>query len=136
MLKTLLSHKWSRITLSALAALMGYGAWAYWINLSHGAGAAMKAAFVQGSYSFILTFLLSLLIEVLFQRWSHRRYGALLVGVFVCCLIYSLSWGVNVLAMTPEILWTILPGALMSTIFTASYLLGLKELYQTSIEES
>lgn len=130
MLKRVLSHKWCRVALSALVALLAYGAWAYWINLSHGAGAAMKAAFVQGSYSFILTFLLSLLIECLFQRWSHQRYGVLQVGVLVCGLLYTMSWSVNVIAMTPEILWTILPGAVMSTIFTISYLMGLKELYQ------
>jgi len=103
--------------------------------MSHGSSAAIKAAVVQGGYSFVLTCLLSLLIESLFQRYCHWRYGVLLTGVFVCGLLYGLSWGINVLAMTPEILWTILPGALISTIFTASYLLGLKELNQATIED-
>ena len=135
MLKTLLASKWCRVGLSALSALLGYGGWAYWINMTHGSGAAMKAAIVQGGYSFVLTCLLSLLIEFLYQRYSHWRYGVVLIGVVVCCLLYSLSWGINVLAMTPEILWTILPGALISTLFTISYLLGLKELNPTGLED-
>ena len=135
MLKTLLASKWCRVGLSALSALLGYGGWAYWINMTHGGSAAMKAAIVQGGYSFVLTCLLSLLIEFLYQRYSHWRYGVVLIGVVVCCLLYSLSWGINVLAMTPEILWTILPGALISTLFTISYLLGLKELNPTGLED-
>ena len=135
MLKTLLASKWCRVGLSALSALLGYGGWAYWINMTHGSGAAMKAAIVQGGYSFVLTCLLSLLIEFLYQRYSHWRYGVVLIGVVVCCLLYSLSWGINVLAMTPEILWTILPGAVISTLFTISYLLGLKELNPTGLED-
>lgn len=128
MLKKLLGNKWLRVSFSALAALVFYGGWAYWINLNHGMAPAMKAAFVQGGYSFVLTFLLSLLIEWLFLRWGHWRYGVPMVGLLICCFLYSVSWGVNFLAMTPEILWTILPGAFISTIFTISYLLGLKEL--------
>lgn len=134
MLSQLLANKWCRITFSALAGLVGYGAWAYWINLNHGHAAAMKALFVQGGYSFVLTFFLSVVIEVLFQRWGHLRYGIVLVGVLVCCLLYSLSWFINVLAMTPELLWTILPGATISTIFTISYLIGLKEICRQSLD--
>jgi len=95
MLKTLLASKWCRVGLSALSALLGYGGWAYWINMTHGSGAAMKAAIVQGGYSFVLTCLLSLLIEFLYQRYSHWRYGVVLIGVVVCCLLYSLSWGMG-----------------------------------------
>ena len=135
MLKTLLASKWCRVGFSALSALLGYGGWAYWINMAHGSGAAMKAAIIQGGYSFVLTCMLSLLIEFLYQRYSHWRCGVVLIGVVVCCLLYSLSWGINVLAMTPEILWTILPGALISILFTISYLLGLKELNPTGLED-
>lgn len=126
MIKSLLSNTWFRVSMSAVAALLAYGLWAYWINLDHGASVAMKAGLVQGAYSFSLTFFLSLLIEYLFQCWSHWRFGVPLVAMVVCGLLYSFSWGINVLAMTPEILWTILPGATMSTLFTISYLIALK----------
>lgn len=54
------------------------------------------------------------------QDHSHRsRFWKTCVPV--CIALYLSSWAVNFLAGTPNILLTILPGALLSSVYTFSY---------------
>jgi low temperature requirement protein LtrA len=118
-----------RSLVSSVFGLVGYGAWAYMVNSMHGAQAAIKAACVQGGYSFALTFLMTMLIE-LFYRYAGKLSDSELmvktVTVFATCLIiFSASWWINVLAGTPEIFNTVILGYVIGGFYTASYVLGL-----------
>ncbi len=94
----------------------------------------MRAALTQGSYSFAVTLILTGLMECLFARlrdWPKQRrlYGS---AIPVCLLLYLSSYGVNYLAGTPNILLTILPGALISTVYSFSYIGALSKIENRS----
>lgn len=124
----LLRSSYSRVLISALLALLAYGAWAYWVNRDHGETMASRAAMTQGGYSFLLTLCLTLMIEWLFGMTRHWRYQQWLLSIFTCLCLYASSYTVNAWAGTPEIFATILPSALMSTLYTVSYIYSLKKL--------
>ena len=134
-MKLLLQQGFSRLNylqrslLSALAGLLGYGVWAYLVNSPHGTTAAFKAACVQGSYSFILTFVMTLLIEVFYQLFARASRSPRLTSfatiISVCGIIYTTSWWINVLAATPEIFDTVILGYVVGGIYTIGYVQGL-----------
>lgn len=121
-----------RSVVSALLGFLAYGGWAFYVNYMHGLEAATKAAFTQGSYSFTVTLVMTLLMEYLFRLLSHPtlRFFATFFGT--CAILYSTSWGVNALAGTPEIFMTILPGIIIGTIYTFGYTLSLARLQSSA----
>jgi hypothetical protein len=127
-LKSILATAAVRILVPPLVGLLFYGSWAYWVNMSHGEMIAFKAACTQGGYSFAITLILALIIESLFKVLKELPAAHILVMVIACCLLYTSSWGINALLGTPNILWTILPGAIISTIYTISYVLTLSKI--------
>lgn len=117
-----------RLSMSAAAAFLGYGAWAYVANASHGVQAGIQAAVTQGGYAFFVTLLMSSLLEGIY-RWAQRfHYPGLTSALITCAFLYLSSWGVNFWAGTPEILWTILPGMLFGTLYTLGYVSLLEKL--------
>lgn len=127
------SLKHSKIQRGLLAAVLGfaaYGGWAFYINSGHGNSAALKALFTHGSYSFTLTLITAFIMEWLFQLSSKPVTRFCLTFFITSLLLYSTSWGINVWAGTPEILLTILPGAIIGTFYTLSYTLTLFKLTQ------
>ncbi|MBX2847795.1 MAG: hypothetical protein KTR16_05725 [Acidiferrobacterales bacterium] len=118
-----------RSLLSGLLGFLFYGAWAYSVNMSHGVMAASKAACVQGSYSFVLTFVMTLLIEYLFRsicgRLNNRVVIIWLTIAITCLLIFSASWWVNVIAQTPEIFETVILGYIIGGVYTVVYVYSL-----------
>lgn len=92
--------------------------------MNHGSDMALRAALTQGIYSFVVTLILTGLMEWLFSYLGKcskrgRFYGS---TVPVCLLLYLSSYSVNYLSGTPNILLTILPGAMFSTLYTFSYI--------------
>ena len=91
--------------------------------------AAIKAALVQGSYSFALTFTMTLLIEAMYRgisRWSElESVIKSLTIVSTCSIIYGTSWWVNAMAGTPEIFNTVILGYVVGGIYTITYVFGL-----------
>ena len=130
MLKLLRQNKTARSLLAATAGFLVYGSWALFINYEYGFAASLKAGLTQGGYSFILTLGLSFMMEWLFQlsRQPIRQFN--LTFITTCLLIYATSWSINVLSGTPEILLTILPGAIASTLYTLSYTMALFKVQQ------
>lgn len=123
-------HNWVknpiiRLLVPPVAGFLFYGCWAFWANWDHGQMVAAKAALVQGSYSFVITLSLALLVEWLYCLLRPLRWRAWWVGVTACLLLYSTSWGINALAGTPNILLTILPGAAFSTVYAVIYVMAL-----------
>ncbi len=117
---------------SAFSAMMGflfYGAWAYSVNQHHGMDAGVKAGIVQGSYSFALTFSMTMLLEGMYRlatRFLSSKTFACFVTVLVCCaIVFSGSWTVNYLAGTPEIFETVILGYVIGGIYSTMYVVNL-----------
>lgn len=118
----------TRIAISSIAAFVAYGGWAFLVNASHGQAAAVKSGLVQGCYSFLLTLVMTGIIEALYYsiaRTGRIKLAALVTIITVCLTVYITSWTVNSIAGTPEILKTVILGYIASTIYTTSYVLGL-----------
>lgn len=118
-----------RSLLSASVGFLFYGAWAFWVNFTHGSMIALKAACVQGSYSFLLTLCMTVLLEAMFRfnsRVFSRQHLINWSTIVVCCvLIFSGSWIINVAAGTPEIFRTVILGYVVGGIYSASYVFSL-----------
>ena len=95
----------------------------------HGAQAAIKAACVQGGYSFALTFVMTMLIEGLYRALHgillHTKSTAIATVLLTCAILYSTSWWINAMAGTPEIFNTVILGYIVGGVYTASYVKGL-----------
>lgn len=113
-----------RSLFSALAGFIAFGAWAWFVNREYGPEVGVKAWWTQGSYSFVLTLIMTLIMEAVFKRSK----SVVKTAVPVCLGVYATSWSVNWLAGTPDILQTIAPGAVISTVYTVTYCLGLRKL--------
>jgi len=106
-----------RTLLPALAGFLFYGGWGYFCNMSHGWQMGLQSGLVQGSFSFCVTIVFNLVMEFLYRRLEMR---ALTTVISIVSLV-SMSYGVNWLAGTPEILPTIAPGALLGAVYVFNY---------------
>ena len=122
---------------SATAAFLFYGGWAFLVNSMHGSMIALKAACVQGGYSFTLTFVMTVLVEGLFRVVSKLSVSAALVNwatiVLTCVIVFTTSWMVNVVAGTPEIFKTVVLGYIIGGIYTVTYVFGLAKAQQLTV---
>ena len=103
--------------ISALAAFVLWGGWAYYINGGSANPASLKAAGVQGSASFIIT-----LLMVRAVTWLHGRLPSGTLQVWLPSVITLSSTGsiliaAHWLAGTPQILPTIAPALLVGGLF-------------------
>ena len=117
-----------RLLVPPFIGLLFYGAWAFWVNYDYGQALALKAAVTQGSYSFVITLVLALIVEWLFLGLKKWPFHLFFIGLITCCLLYLTSWSLNYFVGTPNILMTILPGAAVSTVYTIIYIVGLNKL--------
>lgn len=114
-----------RVLLPPIAGLLFYGGWAFIINYSHGFEKAINAALTQGGYSFVITLMLALIVEWLFVRLSHFSWRNTMVFIIAMFLLAITSFTLNRLTGTPEILLTILPGLIVSGVYTLLYIFAL-----------
>lgn len=118
-----------RSLISAFSGFFFYGGWAVFVNWSHGLMVSIKAGVVQGSYSFILTLCMTLLLEIVFKLSNRLFNKAQLINwstIIVCCIaVFSVSWGVNAAAGTPEILRTVILGYIIGGFYIIFYVYGL-----------
>lgn len=114
-----------RSVAAAAAGFVGYGLWAAYANESHGSAAALRAGVVQGSYSFVLTLVMSLVTEWVYARLDGVRLRAPLTVAAVVGALFGTAYGINAVAGTPEIVATIAPGFAIGALYTGAYVLGL-----------
>jgi len=122
-------NPFQRSLASASAGFAFYGTWAYLVNSMHGMAPALKAACVQGSYSFSLTLTMTLLIEGLYRQLDRLLNVDFVVVwgtiVLVCAIIFGTSWWINAMAGTPEIFNTVILGYVIGGTYTITYVHGL-----------
>lgn len=124
MTQYLVKNAWLRQVLPPLSGFLAYGGWAFFCNYSHGVTQGLRAMLVQGSYSFVITLLLTAMMEMVFVRVQRMWPVWVLTMSILICLSYSLNW----FAGTPNIVLTIFPGLVFSGIFCMTYLRGLIRL--------
>ncbi len=115
---------------AGILALLVYGGWAYYINSGYGVATGFRAATVQGSYSMALTLSTTLLMEGLYRSLQSpdSMRGLLLTILLTCLMTFSTAFLINWIFGTPRILLTILPGFLIGTVYTISYVYALHRL--------
>ncbi|MGK0463366.1 MAG: hypothetical protein ACJA0W_004232 [Candidatus Azotimanducaceae bacterium] len=117
-----------RSLISGVAGFIVYGGWGFWVNMSHGTEMGVMAGLIQGSYSFVLTLSMTIVMEYLMRMlagFPGRQVitvGMVSVGTFA--VAYSIQW----LNSTPEILLTIIPGFLIGAVYSGVYVAGLSAL--------
>ncbi|WP_310448306.1 hypothetical protein [Thiobacillus sp.] len=103
--------------LSALAAFVLWGGWAYYINGGNANPASLTAAGVQGSASFIITLLMVRAITWLHGRVPSGTRQVWLPSVITLSSTGSILIAAHWLAGTPQILPTIAPALLVGGLF-------------------
>ena len=111
----------TRCLLSAIAGFFFYGGWAYFVNFDYGLGIASKAFVTQGIISFCITLVLTQFMEYFFNLFSSVSLAFWTTSIITSSLVVLTSSIINVIVGTPEVLITILPGAILSAIYTFSY---------------
>jgi len=111
----------TRCLISAIAGFFFYGGWAYFVNFSYGLTIASKAFFTQGMISFCITLVLTQFMELFFRLFLSFQFAYWITAVGTSLIVVFISCLINILAGTPEVFMTILPGALISSMYTFSY---------------
>ena len=107
---------------------MVYGGWAFFINSEYGTQAGIKAALVQGSYSFVLTLCTTLIMEFLWEALQTFPRPAMATIVITNTFTFITAYSINWIFDTPAILLTILPGFTIGIAFTSVYIFSLRKL--------
>jgi hypothetical protein len=112
-----LSSASDRGLLAATAAMLLQATWAAYANYAHGWQYSARAAVAQGASSFSMTFLITLVIEALFNLFKAYPAPLKLLLIFVLAILTMLAMqiGVHLLAGTPELFLTIAPPATLGT---------------------
>ncbi|MFT7491296.1 MAG: hypothetical protein ACI80S_000878 [Pseudohongiellaceae bacterium] len=125
---SIFEHTSVRLLAPSSIGFLFYGSWAFWVNYEAGQTLAFKAALTQGGFSFVMTLVLALLIEELFLHFKAWAFYLFVIGLITCSFLLLTSWALNYFAGTPNILLTILPGAVVSSLYTMIYIQGLNKL--------
>jgi hypothetical protein len=95
----------------------------------HGSQAAIKAGLVQGSYSFLITLCMTLMLEsmyrFLFKSTGWYWFSSIVTVVLCCAPVFVGSWMLNLAAGTPEVFNTVILGYILGATYSASYVRGL-----------
>jgi hypothetical protein len=107
---------------SSIIALIVYGGWAAFTNLSHGTLIATKAFLVQGIFALLATLGLSLLARRLYDQLG-KNYSALTAAFCSCFLIIATVPALlHTWVGTPNIIQSILPGLIWGTLYLTATL--------------
>jgi hypothetical protein len=124
-----------RSLIPSVAGFLFYGFWALLVNIMHGPQAAIKAAWVQGAYSFLVTLGMTLMLEAMYRsllRLTGLYWFSGFITVIICCaLVFTGSWMLNVAAGTPEVFETVILGYVIGVIYSSSYVFGLLKKSQS-----
>lgn len=120
--------------LITLAAIIGYGGWAFYSNSSPSMMqdqsvimmVAYRAACIQGLYAGLLTLINLWLLEKIFASFPAERLTLktrrIITVIAATIAQYSLIISVHVVNQTPNIFITLLPGFIIGTTFSTVYL--------------
>lgn len=131
-----------RLSLSAIVAFAFYASWAWYANslVEANTHLLIKAALVQGTYSAIVTFAFSWLIERSYQRFGSKRWCLALIVPHLEGKVSHISSTTNVLTESLEsskraCRGNCLPGIILSplpaVVVQTSLVVGVNYLFDT-----
>lgn len=123
--------KTARTLLPAIAGFLGYGSWGVFCNISHGWEMGLQSGFVQGGLSFTITLVFNGVMEFIYRLLQHKTWSII---ASVTGLIF-VSFTVNTLAGTPEVIATIAPGSIIGSFYVYSYISNLAAVARRTQEQ-
>jgi len=111
--------KTSRVynVLSALAAFVMWGGWAYFINSGFGESTRIISAIAQGTASFVITLFMVHAVTWLFHRMTNELLKLILPAVLTVSFTGTCLATLHFLVGTPRILQTIAPALTVAFLF-------------------
>lgn len=118
----------NRTLISAAVAFVFYFGWTWWVNgmVSDDSALVLRSAFLQASYSAIMTALFTGMLEWMLRRMKcHKRpYLAALPALAIQSIAVI---ALNVINHTPSLWATVAPSILFSAIYGFSYVFALRK---------
>jgi len=109
--------------LMAILAAVAFILWGLWVNWDHGLWARVQVALTQGLISLIATYYSAELVVWAVGRYRTKPWPVLCAGTLSYLIIYTLVWLGHLVAGTPELLATMLPGMITGLFFCYGYAL-------------
>ena len=125
-----------RSFISGVAGFIVYGGWGFWVNMSHGTEMGVMAGLIQGSYSFVLTLSMTIVMEYLMRMLAGVRARQVITVVTVSIGTFVVAYSIQWLNSTPEIFLTIIPGFLIGAVYSGVYVAGLSSLDVTQVAKA
>jgi len=111
----------ARTLIPAVAGFLGYGSWGYFCNMGYGWEMGVQSGLVQGSLSFIITLVFNGVMESIYKASASKAWST----VITIMGLVLVSFTINTLAGTPEVIATIAPGSIIGSFYVHSYISNL-----------
>jgi hypothetical protein len=102
---------------SAVAAFLTWGGWAWCVNAGDGEGSRLLTAFAQGVSSFVITLVIVALVTRLYHYFQHPMARLWMSAIVTVTLTATLLVVVHLLVGTEQLLFTILPPSAVAFLF-------------------
>ncbi len=122
--------------LTALAAGFGYGGWAVFANLDHGAHIAFMAGAVQATYAVFSTLLITIVAHRVYVKYKCGIRGITTGFALSFLVMLAIPLLVHNYFGTPNIWQTILPGLIWGSIYLMSFLVTLEVKQRKEIKNA
>lgn len=108
-----------RSLLSAVVFTSLWSSWAYFANANFGSEYAKKAAFTQGSFTLINSFVYTVILEFLLNRFEgKKRWIAFFTPNLIVTIVLPL---LHIKRGTPNVFFTVLPVLLIIYLISGLY---------------
>ena len=114
------------IIVTSLAAALGYGGWAVYVNYEHGVHAWMMAGAIQGTYAFLSTLFITHIARIVYLKCGCKIRGILTGFGMSFLIMLAIPLLLHNVAGTPNIWQTILPGLIWGSIYLIGFLVILE----------
>ncbi len=104
--------------LSAFLAFFLWGSWAFYVNTDGVSQTGVISAITQGTYSFIITLLMTHFITFQFNKFSDGIFRIVLPPVITVCITGTILIYIHKMAGTPSILLTVSPALTVALLFS------------------
>lgn len=104
-----------------LFAMVAFTLWGLYVNWDYGLGSRIQVALTQGILGLTSTFFSAEIVVWLVRLFKEKSHPVILAGASSWIMIYTIIGLVHLLAGTPEIFMTILPGMITGVFFSFGY---------------
>lgn len=109
----------------AAGAFLVYGGWAAYTNWEYGLTISLVSAFTQGTISFLVTAFLTLILEHIFHSIDSAALRFIVTALGAQTVVALMTFTAHYIVGTPEILITMAPSFVVSSIYCILYTTGL-----------